>query len=101
MKRLEFKEINKKLIELKNYLKDKYKIKEIGIFGSYLRGEAKKESDLDILIEFEPKARINLLEFVELENYLSDFLGIKVDLVEKYELKPRIGKCILNEVKYL
>jgi len=50
-------------------------IKEFGIFGSYLRGEAKEESDLDILVEFEHDAKIGLLEFVELENYLSDLLG--------------------------
>ena len=82
-------------------LKEKYGIKEIGIFGSYLRGETKKESDLDILVEFKPDAKISLLDFVELENYLSDLLGVKVDLVEKSTLKPRIGKCILSEVVYL
>jgi len=82
-------------------LKEKYGIKEIGIFGSYLRGEAKEESDLDILVEFKPDAKISLLEFVKLENYLSDLLEVKVDLVEKSALKPRIGKQILSEVIYL
>ena len=82
-------------------LKEKYGIKEIGIFGSYLRGEVKEESDLDILVEFKPDAKISLLEFVELENYLSDLLGVKVDLVEKSALKPRIGKRILSEVVYI
>jgi len=67
-------------------------IKEFGIFGSYLRGEAKEESDLDILVEFEHDAKIGLLDFVELENYLSDLLGVKVDLVEKFALKLRISK---------
>ncbi|MHA1149580.1 MAG: nucleotidyltransferase family protein [Promethearchaeota archaeon] len=101
LKRLTFEEINKKLKENKKFLRKKYKINEIGIFGSYLRGEATKESDLDILVEFEPKARISLLEFVELEHHIGDILGLKVDLVEKSVLKPRIGKCILDEVKYL
>jgi len=82
-------------------LKEKYGVKEIGIFGSYLRGEAKEESDLDILVEFKPEAKISLLDFVELENYLSDLLGVKVDLVEKSALKPRIGKRILAEVVYV
>jgi len=82
-------------------LKEKYKIKEIGIFGSYVRGEARESSDVDILVEFEPDARISLLDFVELENYLSDILGVKVDLVEKSALKPRIGKQILSEVIYI
>jgi len=73
----------------KDELKEKYRVKEIGIFGSYLRGEAKKESDLDILVEFEPDARISLLDFIELENYLSDLLEVKVDLVEKSALNDR------------
>jgi len=81
-------------------LKEIYGIKKIGIFGSYLRAEAKKKSDLDILIEFEQDVDIGLLKFVEIENYLSDLLGIRVDLVEKSALKPRIGKHILKEVVY-
>ena len=73
-------------------------LKRSAFLGSYLRGEAKEGSDLDILVEFKPDAKISLLEFVELENYLSDLLGVKVDLVEKSALKPRIGKRILSEV---
>ena len=77
-------------------LKEKYGIKEIGIFGSYLRGEAKEESDLDILVEFEKT--IGFFKFLELEEYLSNLIGIKVDLVSKKALKPYIGKYILKEV---
>ena len=94
-------EIKRILKEHEKELKEKYGLKEIGIFGSYVRREAKEESDLDILVEFEPDARISLLEFVELENVLTDLLGVKVDLVEKSALKPRIGKQILSEVVYL
>ena len=94
-------EIKRILKEHEKELKEKYRIKEIGIFGSYLRGEAKESSDIDILVEFESHAKISLLDFVELENYLSDLLGVKVDLVEKSALKPRIGKQILSEVIYL
>ncbi len=89
------------LKEHEKELKKRYRIKEIGIFGSYVREEAKESSDVDILVEFEPDAKISLLDFVELENYLSDILGIKVDLVEKSALKPRIGKQILTEVVYV
>ncbi|WP_331710686.1 nucleotidyltransferase family protein [Thermodesulfatator autotrophicus] len=71
------------------------------MFGSYLRGEAKEESDADILVEFNPDTKISLIGFVEMENYLSDLPGVKVDLVEKSALKPRIGKQILSEVIYL
>ncbi len=76
-------EIKKILKEHEKELKEKCGIEEIGIFGSYLRGEAKKGSDVDILVEFKPQAKISLLDFVELENYLGDLLGVKVDLVEK------------------
>jgi len=86
---------------IKKHLKEiqeKYKVKDIGIFGSYVRGEANIESDIDILVEFYPHASISLIDFIELENYLTDLLGVKVDLVEKSALKPRIGKRILEEV---
>jgi predicted nucleotidyltransferase len=81
----------------KPYLAAEYGVREIGIFGSYVRGEQRADSDLDILIELERPARINLIELVELELYLSQVLGIKVDLVIKENLKPRIGERILEE----
>jgi len=88
----------KKLEELKPSLEEKFKVKSIGIFGSRIRGEEEKESDLDVLVEFEESADLSLLGFIRLENHLSEELGIKVDLVEKRTLKPRIGKHILEEV---
>jgi hypothetical protein len=96
MKKIE--EIKKKLEELKPSLKEEFKVKTIGIFGSYIKEEEKEKSDLDILVEFEESAKLSLLDFVGLENYLSEVLGVKVDLVEKCTLKPRIGKHILEEV---
>jgi len=94
-------EIKKKLKELEPVLRERFNVKRMGIFGSYLRGEEKKGSDLDILVEFEETATLSLLDFIHLENYLSDTLGVKVDLVERPTLKPTIGKHILNEVVYL
>jgi len=94
-----FEEIKNKLVNLKPILKDQFKIKEIGIFGSYVRGEQKKRSDVDILVEFEDVP--DLLTFIEIENYISKQIGVKVDLVMKSSLKPYIGKKILEEVKYL
>jgi len=93
--------IKQKLVELKPFLQQKYKVKEIGIFGSYVKGKEKKTSDIDILVEFEEEAEIGLIEFVHLENYLTDLLGIKVDLVLKRALKPNIGSKIMQEVIYL
>jgi len=94
-------EIKNILEKHKTELKTKYGIKEIGIFGSYLREEQKKKSDLDVLIEFEPDVKMDLIKFVELEEHLSNLLGVKVDLVMKSGLKPRIGKHILREVAYI
>lgn len=90
--------ITRILKEHKEELKDKYGVTEMGVFGSYVRGEQKEESDLDILVEFKPDSEIGLLDFVGLENDLSNILGVKVDLVEKSVLKPRIGRHILGEV---
>ena len=93
-----FEQIKSTLAEHKKELRQKYKIKEIGIFGSYVKGEQKKQSDIDILVEFEETADLSLLDFIGIENYLSDVLGIKVDLVEKHTLKTRIGKHVLEEI---
>jgi len=68
----------------------------MGVFGSYVRGEQSPSSDLDILVEF--NGAIKLLGYARLENELSDKLGIKVDLVSKTALKPRIGKHVISEV---
>ena len=65
------------------------------VFGSYVRDEQRKDSDLDILVTFQEAP--SLLTFIAIENYLSDLLGVKVDLVMKNSLKPAIGKNILRE----
>lgn len=80
-------EIKIRLEGLKPFLREKFEVKSIGIFGSYVRGQQKKGSDLDILVEFEDSDKLSLLDFIRLENYLSEELGIKVDLVEKNTLK--------------
>jgi len=93
-------EITNILKEHENELRRRYGIVKIGIFGSYVRSEADEGSDLDILVEFSEEADVGLLKFVEIENHLSDLLGVKVDLVEESALKPRIGEKILKEVVY-
>ena len=99
MKKLE--EIKRILSEHKAELRTRYGVKAIGVYGSYVKGEEGEESDVDVLVEFEPETRIGLLKFVNLEDYLGTLLGVKVDLVMKSALKPRIGKRILREVVYL
>ena len=93
------KEVNEILKEHKEELYKKYKVKEIGIFGSFVRGEQKKRSDIDILVEFEEVP--DLLKFIEIERYFERLLKKKVDLVEKTALRPRLKEIILKEVIYV
>ena len=94
-------EIKEILQAQKPYLAERYGVTEIGVFGSYVRGEQRPESDLDILIELEDPPRISLLGLVNLENYLSDLLGVKVQVASKEDLKPRLSAYILEEVEML
>lgn len=69
----------------------------IGVFGSYARGESNKHSDLDILVKF--NNRISLLRLVQIEQGLSDLLGIPIDLVTENSLKnPRLKEYIYREL---
>lgn len=92
-------EIQQWLVQHRSVLQERYGVKELGIFGSYVRREQTEASDVDVLVEFSETP--SLLKFINLENYLSDNLGVKVDLVHKSGLKPRIGDRILAEVVYL
>jgi len=83
------------LEEHKFAVENKFKVKEMSIFGSHVRGEQKDDSDIDILVEFnEP---VGFFTFLDLEEFLSEVLETKVDLVSKKALKPGIGKNILQE----
>jgi len=85
-------QIKSTLQELSPFLKSEYQISTIGIFGSYLRNEQTANSDLDLQVTFSEKP--GLFKFISLENYLSDQLGVKVDLVMPGALKNRIAKQI-------
>jgi hypothetical protein len=96
---LNFDSLKSRLELLKPEVEEKFKVKSMGLFGSYVKGEQKDTSDLDILVDFyEP---ISLFRFVELEDFLSQQLGVKVDLVMRDALKPRIKDSILNEAIYV
>ncbi|MFN0112865.1 MAG: nucleotidyltransferase family protein [Blastocatellia bacterium] len=73
----------------------RYFVNTLEVFGSYVRQEQREESDLDLLVTFSQTP--GLLKFIELENHLSDLLGVKVDLVMKDALKPSIGKRVIKE----
>ena len=80
----------------KPVLEQRFKVKEIAIFGSYVREKEKEGSDIDILVDF--SGPVGFFAFLDLEEYLQDLLKTKVDLVSKKALKPRIGKNILKEM---
>jgi len=94
MKSLE--EIKQKIQQHRDDLKKQYGVREIGLFGSYVKSEQVENSDVDILVELEKP--IGFFKFLELEEYLEKLLGLKVDLVTKKALKPTIGRYILNEL---
>jgi predicted nucleotidyltransferase len=91
-------EIRQTLRGQKPYLAEKYGVRIVGVFGSYVRQEQRPDSDLDLLIELDRPPKISLIGLVELEDYLSQLLGVKVDLAIKTNLKKRIGARILQEV---
>ena len=90
----------KELIRMnKKILEENYKVKRLGVFGSYLIGENKRNSDIDILVEFSETP--DIFEFIRLEEFLSNLLGIKVDLVTRKALKTLIRDNILKETVYI
>lgn len=95
MKTKDFKKIKASIKRHKEFIKRKFKVKFLEIFGSYTRGEQTPRSDIDILVEF--STPIDLFEFIKLEDFLSEILDRKVDLVMKGALKARIKKRILQE----
>jgi uncharacterized protein len=99
IKNMDINRIKIKIKKSEPFLKEEFKVKKIGVFGSYLRNEQRKGSDVDILVEFFEDP--SLFKFLRLEEFLSKMLDLKVDLVMKNSLKSFIGKCIKEEVMYL
>jgi len=89
-------EITEILKEHKKEICERYKVKEIGVFGSFARGEQRKSSDVDILVEFEETP--DVFQLIDLEDYLKELLNTKVDLVRKRAIRPELKDVILKEV---
>lgn len=91
----------KNILQLdKNKLKKKYKVKKLGAFGSFVKNKQKKNSDIDILIEFQKNGE-TFDNYMELKFFLEDTLNSKVDLVIKDTLKEEIKDDILAETVYV
>ncbi|MCL6099089.1 MAG: nucleotidyltransferase family protein [Bacteroidetes bacterium] len=91
-------EIKKILKKNKTYLRKKYSVEEIGIFGSFSRGNQNSRSDIDLMVSLKKPLG---LEFVDLSLELQTILNHKVDLVSKNALKKRMLVAIKDEVIYV
>ena len=89
-------EIKTILANCKEELKRRYGVIEIGIFGSYVRGEQREDSDLDVLVDFD--RQLSLLDLASLKNFLTDLLGIEVDIVPKKNIYKPLQENIMKEV---
>jgi len=95
-------EIKKILLEHKEELKEKYKVKTIGIFGSYARGEQTEKSDIDIMVEFYENNYPSFSEYLDLIELLEEILGLNVDLITKNSIhNPYLKKSIEEDLIYV
>jgi len=91
-------EIIQTLKEHQEELRERYRVKHLKVFGSYVRGNQKEESDLDLMVSFEETP--TLLEFIDLKEYLEGITGVKIDLVTEEGISPYI-KPYIEEVEVL
>jgi len=93
-------EVARKLAAEKAYMKRVFHIRELGLFGSYIRGEQTAVSDIDVLVEF-TKGHKDFLNYIRLKFYLEDLFGRNIDLVMKDAVKSRLKDRIFSEVIYV
>ena len=91
-------DIKKALLENTDMLK-KYKVNKLGIFGSYVKGKARKKSDVDLLVDFEET--IDLFEFIHLADDIQAILKTKIDLATPDAIKPYISSKVMSEVEWI
>ncbi len=81
------------------FIRQKFGVKRIGIFGSFARGEEREDSDLDVLVVFE-EGQKTFDNYMDLKFYLEDLFGREVDLVTEKALKPQLKDIIMKDVVY-
>jgi predicted nucleotidyltransferase len=79
----------------------RYRVRELSIFGSALREDFRTDSDIDLLVEFEPEAQIGFVTLSRMQRELSAILNRPVDLVPKGGLKPKIRESVISSAKVL
>lgn len=94
----ELKDIKETIGKNRKILEEKYKVKDLAVFGSYARGEQTEENDLDLLVEF--KEPVGFL-FIHFADYLEELLGVKVDLITPDAIKPNRRKYIMQDLVYV
>ena len=100
MRMKSFEEVKSILAHRKGELKERFKVKELGIFGSFVKGKQRKRSDIDILVEFE-EGNKTFDNYMELKFFLEEILKARIDLVLKNVLKEEIKEHILSEAIYV
>ncbi len=93
------KEILKILQDLKDEIKGIYHVKNIGLFGSFIRDEQKRESDIDVLVDFDEKA--DFFDLVGLSLFLEDKIKESVDVIPQRALRKELKDAILKEVSFI
>jgi predicted nucleotidyltransferase len=79
----------------------RYRVKELAVFGSAARGELRADSDIDLLVEFLPEAGVDLVQHFAVEREFSELLGRKVDLVSKRALRSALREEVLSEARLI
>lgn len=98
---MEKKELKAKIAEAISNDPEKNNIEKASLFGSYLRGEEKNDSDVDLLVEFKPTAKIGFFEFVRLQRRLGDFIGKKVDLLTPEAISKFFRDKVIKEAELI
>ena len=98
MSKQEIKEKVRQVIENASFKND---IQKVSLFGSYLHGTAKNDSDVDVLVEFTPESHIGLFEYVEIQNAIGDQIQKKVDLLTPEGLSKFFRDEVINEAELI
>lgn len=90
-------EIKDTLDKNKEFLKNKFNAVNFMLFGSYAKGEQTSESDIDLLVEFDTSKNVDMFDFIDLQDYLTELFGKNIDLGTPKGLKNFIKNAILKE----
>ena len=93
-------EAKKILEEQRDFLRERFHVMDVGIFGSFIKGEETDASDIDILVTFE-RGHKDFFNYMRMKNYLEELIGLEVDLVIKDAVKPGLRDKIFREVEYV